>query len=473
MRKFGVIVNFTKFIKPNFILDALLFPDNQLHDLSYSVFLKSELGQICQSIPWDELADHFTSEIPKSRLGRKPIFNIAGGLGLMFLKHYLGLSDKKLIERLNSDWQLQYFCGVKIRFTHPIRDKDIVSRWRKYFGIHMDIDTLQDILAQAWKPYLTDTHVLMDDATCYESYIKYPTDVKLLFDCSEYLFATINEICETYDIVKPRTKYKFQNRKQTNYSKLKRKPKNRTKKRIRELLYWTHRGIGILQEILNQNPHLHADVVLCYPIYDKLKTIRAIYGQQYMRFQNSDKKIKNRIVSLFKPYVRPIVRGKAGKKVEFGAKVNVSQVDGINFIEHLSYEAFHEGIRMWKSILKHKRRFVKCSQYAGDQIYANNKNRKYTTRKSIVTSFKKKGRPSKGEEQEKIIRESLAKSRATILEGSFGNEKNHYGLRKVKGRSQFTEIAWIFFGIHTANAVKMSKKMNHQKSENPTISQAA
>ncbi len=176
---------------------------------------------------------------------------------------------------------------------------------------------------------------------------------------------------------------------------------------------------------------------------------------------------------MFKPYIRPIVRGKAGKKVEFGAKVNMAQVDGINFIEHLNYEAFHEGIRMWRSILKHNSHFDKCSQYAGDQIYANNKNRKYARGNEIVTSFKKKGRPSKIEDPEKAQGKALAKARSTILEGSFGNEKNHYGLRKIKGRSQFTETAWIFFGIHTANAVKMVKKMNQQKSEKPTASQAA
>ena len=92
-------------------MDALLFPDDQVHDLSFTIFLNSELGQIYQTIPWTELEAHFTTAIPKSRLGRKPIFTIKGGLGLMILKHYLGLSDKKLLERLNSDWQLQYFLN--------------------------------------------------------------------------------------------------------------------------------------------------------------------------------------------------------------------------------------------------------------------------------------------------------------------------------------------------------------------------
>ena len=45
-----------------------------------------------------------------------------------------------------------------------------------------------------------------------------------------------------------------------------------------------------------------------------------------------------------------------------------------------------------------------------------------------------------------------------VSEGSFGNEKNHYGLAKVKAKTLVTEKAWIFFGILTANAHKMIKK---------------
>jgi len=57
----------------------------------------------------------------------------------------------------------------------------------------------------------------------------------------------------------------------------------------------------------------------------------------------------------------------------------------------------------------------------------------------------------------------LGKARATLLEGSFGNEKNHYLLRKIKARVKATEIAWIFFGIHTANAVKIANRIQKEK----------
>jgi hypothetical protein len=50
------------------------------------------------------------------------------------------------------------------------------------------------------------------------------------------------------------------------------------------------------------------------------------------------------------------------------------------------------------------------------------------------------------------MRAVLDKERGTRLEGSFGNEKNHYLLQKVNARNAITEKCWIFFGMMTANA---------------------
>ena len=71
----------------------------------------------------------------------------------------------------------------------------------------------------------------------------------------------------------------------------------------------------------------------------------------------------------------------------------------------------------------------------------------------------RKGRALKDEAQVQQIRKDLNKERSTRLEGSFGTEKQHYGLHKIKARTKATEILWIFFGIHTANAVRMIAKV--------------
>ena len=62
----------------------------------------------------------------------------------------------------------------------------------------------------------------------------------------------------------------------------------------------------------------------------------------------------------------------------------------------------------------------------------------------------------------KVLRSELSRERATRLEGSFGTQKQHYSLSKIKARNRKTEILWIFFGIHTANAILIIEKIRNK-----------
>ena len=44
------------------------------------------------------------------------------------------------------------------------------------------------------------------------------------------------------------------------------------------------------------------------------------------------------------------------------------------------------------------------------------------------------------------------------MEGSFGNQKLHYGLGRIPARNMRSEILQIFFGIHMANAAIMAAR---------------
>ena len=93
-----------------------------------------------------------------------------------------------------------------------------------------------------------------------------------------------------------------------------------------------------------------------------------------------------RIVSLSKSYIRPILRGKEIKKVEFGPKVNKLLVDGISF------DNFHEGKRLQSSIYKAQKLVkTKIRVLGADAIYAINENRRFVTSRAIRTDFKRKG----------------------------------------------------------------------------------
>ena len=138
--------------------------------------------------------------------------------------------------------------------------------------------------------------------------------------------------------------------------------------------------------------------------FSRLGIIKKVYHQQSNHFDRPKDKIPHRIVSLAKPYIRPIVRGKETKRVEFGMKASVWQIDGIDFLEHGDFEAFHEGIRLIKGIWMHRRYFGRLTQAAADAIYATNKNRRYCTENKISNCFKPKGNQGKDKEQKQSMR---------------------------------------------------------------------
>ena len=104
---------------------------------------------------------------------------------------------------------------------------------------------------------------------------------------------------------------------------------------------------------------------------------------------------------------------------------------------------------------------VPVKKIGGDQGYSGNDNRTYCEENKIEISFSQKGRTGKNEVKNATKRE-LARVRATVMEGSFGTQKEHYGLRKIAARIKSTEIILIFFGIHTANVVNLARRESVQ-----------
>ena len=56
----------------------------------------------------------------------------------------------------------------------------------------------------------------------------------------------------------------------------------------------------------------------------------------------------------------------------------------------------------------------------------------------------------------------ITKERDSRLEGSFGTDKEYFHLKKIKARNEKTERLWIFFRIHTANALNIGNRINQK-----------
>jgi hypothetical protein len=252
----------------------------------------------------------------------------------------------------------------------------------------------------------------------------------------------------------PRTKYLKWKRRNLGYSKMRRKTKSKRRTLTRSLLH-------LLNKINVELDKIELRYSFEMPnLYDvRRETISKIYEQQEYLFTTGEHP-KNRIVSISKNYLRPIVRGKEIKKVEFGAKVNKLQIDGINFIQRISFDAFNEGTELENTVYKAQQLTkIKVKTLGADAIYATNKNRNFISKYKINTDFRPKGKRPKNYKLQQKARAIISKERATRLEGSFGKDKEHYHLKKVKAKTPQTEKLWIFFGIHVANALEIGRRI--------------
>ena len=434
-------------------------------DLFRITFENSELGRMKRLLPLHEMAVNFglVPNRPVRKRGPKPFFSPEEKVALMFLKMYTQLSAPKLLEQLNGNVHYQLFCDISINPLSPLTNYKLIDDIVSELSDKLKIQQQQDILAEAWKPYMRNLDTFYTDATCYESDMRYPTDQKLLWECVEKSYSMMCQMSGRLGIHRPRTKFLDVEKANMGYVKQRKHSRSQQRKLTRRLIHLLGKILREMRKMIREHDD---EGVLGVRELSTLDIITKVYRQQKNHF-NSDnprESIPDRIVSISKPYVRPIVRGKEVRKVEFGAKCNNILVDGISFIEKLSFNAFSEGTRLEHCIKMHKRLFkVDARKIGGDTGYAGTSNRDLCKERGIQTSFVKRGRPSAERKEKDFVRQELARVRATAMEGSFGTQKEHYAMRRIKARKKKTEVLYIFFGIHKANIVHLAQRVAGQQ----------
>lgn len=101
---------------------------------------------------------------------------------------------------------MQLFCGVLIDPQNPIKNGKIVSAIRNRLARCVNIKELQAIPYDKWAPKLANKDLCLTDATCYECHLRYPIDVKLLWESSAWLHTLLSKICKELGERKPRNK---------------------------------------------------------------------------------------------------------------------------------------------------------------------------------------------------------------------------------------------------------------------------
>ena len=163
--------------------------------------------------------------------------------------------------------------------------------------------------------------------------------------------------------------------------------------------------------------------------------------------RNGNKKgirIKDRIVSIFRPHVRPIPRGKIPVPTEFGAKVLFEMRDGfmkplmITFNNIADSEMITNFFERWKGLI-----------IGADRGCHSPINTKLAQKHGIKKYYvEKKGKKSL-EKSSSLFRVRRLRS---IIEAKIGLSKRKHGLRKnLYARGPDGEEQWIRLGCMTMN----------------------
>lgn len=124
---------------------------------------------------------------------------------------------------------------------------------------------------------------------------------------------------------KPRTYRNKAHKDSLKYMRSRKHNVKKTREAIRKQLQYLRRDLSIVDSMLQSGQKLSQKQQL------RLETLRKIYEQQKYMYDNHTHSVPDRIVSVSQPFIRPIVRGKAGKRVEFGAKLD-RKINRIQFL---------------------------------------------------------------------------------------------------------------------------------------------
>jgi IS5 family transposase len=195
---------------------------------------------------------------------------------------------------------------------------------------------------------------LILDATCAPADIRYPTDLGILNQArieTERIIDRLYQPLQGKLIKKPRTCRKIARK---EYLKVAKKRKTSTKE-IREAigkqLKYIKKNLLHIEQLIKAGSALKN---LSKRQQNLLLTIQKVYEQQLEMWEKNTQSVPQRIVSLTQPHIRPIVRGKAGKPTEFGAKLSVSCVDNYIFLDRISWENFNESRDLKEQVEKFK-----------------------------------------------------------------------------------------------------------------------
>ncbi len=449
--------------------------------------------KLAQLVPWAEFESEYAQGFSPTQGAPAKTFRVA--LGSLIIKERLGTSDEETVEQIRENPYLQYFLGFEAYRNTPPFDASMLVYFRKRLPLSLLGRVNERMVERAMapsqptsqsetqstqgspsenpdssaadasgkpiepespplgQPDLSNQGKLIIDASCAPADIHYPTDLGLLNSAREHTEAIIDKLYEQLkDEVskKPRTYRQNARRDFLNASRKRKLSAKQRRKALKKQLSYVRRNLAHIDALLNAGASFTA---LSRFHYQTLLVVSEVFRQQEWMLENSTHRIDDRIVSIAQPHVRPIVRGKAGIPVEFGAKFSAScNEDGFVFLDHLSWDNFNESGDLQQQAEAYKDRYGYYPEviYA-DQIYRTRANRTWCSERNIRLMGPPLGRPPK--DQKAALRQQTRQDEKirNHIEGKFGQGKRRFSLARVMAKlpsTAETTIAVVFLSMN-------------------------
>ena len=427
-----------------------------------------------QTIPWLDIEKRY-AKLFTNRKGNvaKPL-RLA--LGACIIQAEYGFSDEETGLQIQENPYLQYFCGYAGYDDERLPfDPSLMVYFRKRLTPEVLGEINEMILRDAKaRQQEADTQqkddndndvnpptgggsnsgTLIVDATCAPSEIRFPQDVSLLDEARENAEQIIDALQEQNTEKKPRTYRNKAHKDSLKYMRSRKHTEKKTREAIRKQLQYLRRDLSAIDAMLQSGLKLSPKQQL------RLETLRKIYEQQKYMYDNRTHSVSDRIVSVSQPFIRPIVRGKAGKPVEFGAKLDISVSDGWTRLECWSFDAYNEATKLIETIERYREREGHYPERVlADKIYRNRENLGYCKLHGIRLSGPALGRPKKDEQHDRR-QTYLDQNERIEVERQFSLAKRKCNLGKVKTKLEETVGFALAMSIVVLNLRKLQRTLS-------------
>lgn len=412
-----------------------------------------------ERIPWGAIEKRYAALFTNSKGNvAKPL---RLGLGACIIQAEYGFSDVEITLQIQENPYLQYFCGYKAYDdSKPPFDPSLMVYFRKRLTPEI-LGEINEMILSAQEESGDDddndggnSGTMIVDATCAPSQIKYPQDTALLNEARENTEAFIDAL-HIRGTKKPRTYRKRAHKDYLAFARSRKPNAKKIRKAIGKQLGYLARNLKTIDTMLANGG------LLTVRQQSRLETIRKVYEQQKIMYQTRTHSVPDRIVSLSQPWLRPIVRGKARAAVEFGAKLDISVVNGWTRLEALSFDAYNEAGGLKAMIERYQKRTGRYPlRVLADKIYRNRDNLAYCKERGIRLSGPALGRPKKDDKPDKI-QNYLDECERVEVERCFSLAKRKCGLGLITARLELTACHCIAMSVLVLNLRKILHTFNH------------